>query len=232
MGRPREISTRQVINGIFYILKTGCQWRQLPKGFPAWTAVYYYFNKWRKDGTWVRMHNALRAIVRRKAQRHKHPTGACIDSQSVKVTATPGSRGFDAGKKVNGRKRHILVDTMGLVLVAVVTGANVQDRDGARLLLKQLSGSCKKLRKIWADGGYQGQLVEWVGKQFRFCLEVVLRPKETREFVLLPRRWVVERTFARLNHSRRFSKDYERLPESSEALIYIRMIGLMANRLA
>jgi len=223
---------RQVINGVFYILKTGCQWRQLPRDFPAWTAIYYYFDKWRKDCTWIRIHDTLRARVRRKSRRHKHPTGACIDSQSIKTTATPGSRGFDAGKKVNGRKRHILVDTMGLVLVVVVTAANVQDRDGARLLLSQLPGSCKKIRKIWVDGGYRGKLVEWVARKFKFCLEVVLRPQETRAFVLLPRRWVVERTFAWLNHSRRFSKDYERLTESSEALIYIRMIGIMANRLA
>jgi len=155
-----------------------------------------------------------------------------MDSQSVKCTAVPGERGYDAGKKVNGRKRHILVDTLGLLLAVVVTAASVQDRDGARLLLSRLPGGCKKLRKIWVDGGYAGRLLEWVTDHFRFSLAVVLRPRETRKFVLLPRRWVVERTFGWLNHSRRLSKSYERLTQTDQAWIYIAMTRIMLNCLA
>ena len=155
-----------------------------------------------------------------------------MDSQSVKCTAVPGERGYDAGKKVNGRKRHILVDTLGLLLAVVVTAASVQDRDGARLLLSRLPGGCKKLRKIWVDGGYAGRLLEWVTDHFRFSLAVVLRPRETRKFVLFPRRWVVERTFGWLNHSRRLSKSYERLTQTDQAWIYIAMTRIMLNRLA
>lgn len=232
MGRPRVVSLRQVINAILYVLKTGCQWRQLPREFPAWTAVYYYFSRWSCNGTWERLHHLLRARVREKCGRHKHPTAGCLDSQSVKGTAVPGPRGFDAGKLIKGRKRHILVDTLGLLLVVVVTVASVQDRDGARLLLRQLPGHCKKLRKIWVDGGYSGRLVAWVAERFKFCLAVVLRPKQTRQFVLLPHRWVVERTFGWLNHSRRLSKSYERLIRTDETWIYIAMTRIMLNRLA
>ena len=231
-GRPREVSLRQVVNAILYVLKTGCQWRQLPREFPAWSAVYYYFRRWSLDGTWKRIHHLLRSRLREQQGRHKHPTAGCLDSQSVKCTAVPGERGYDAGKKVNGRKRHILVDTLGLLLAVVVTVASVQDRDGARLLLGNLPGGCKKLRKVWVDGGYGGRLVEWVAERFKFCLAVVLRPKESRKFVLLPRRWVVERTFGWLNHSRRLSKSYEGLTRTDEAWIYIAMTRIMLNRLA
>lgn len=232
VGRPRQVSLRQVVNAILYVLKTGCQWRQLPREFPAWTAVYYYFYRWTQDGTWERLNHTLRSRLRQKGGRHKHPTGACLDSQSVKGTAVPGVRGYDAGKHVNGRKRHILVDTLGLLLTVVVTVASVQDRDGARVLLSRLPGGGKKLRKIWVDGGYAGQLVEWVAKRFAFCLAVVLRPKERKGFVLLPRRWVVERTFGWLNHSRRLSKSYERLTRTDESWVYIAMTRLMLERLA
>lgn len=226
------MSLRQVINAILYILKTGCQWRQLPRDFPNWIAVYYYFDLWRRNGTWERIHHVLRSRLRVQKQRHKHPTAGCMDSQSVKCTAIAGERGYDAGKKINGRKRHILVDTLGLLLTVVVTVGSVQDRDGARMLLSNLPGSCKKLRKIWVDGGYSGQLVSWVTEQFKFCLAVVLRPKESKKFVLLPRRWVVERTFGWLNHSRRLSKSYERLMKTDETWVYIAMIRIMLNRLA
>ena len=223
---------RQVINAILYVLTTGCQWRQLPREFPDWTAVYYYFYRWSGNGTWPRLYNLLRCRLREKYKRHKHPTAGCLDSQRVKCTGVSGQRGYDAGKKVNGRKRHILVDTLGLLLAVVVTEACVQDRDGARLLLRNLPGSCKKLRKIWVDGGYSGKLVAWVAERFWFCLAVVLRPKETRQFVLLPRRWVVERTFAWLNHSRRLSKSYECLTRTDETWIYIAMTRIALNRLA
>ena len=214
------------------MLKTGCQWRQLPREYPSWSAVYFDFRRWRLDGTWPRIHDTLRARRRRQLGRHQHPTAGCLDSQSVKGTSTPGARGFDAGKKINGRQRHILVDTLGLLRVVLVTAASVQDRDGARQLLRHLPGPCKRLRKMWVDGGYSGRLVEGVASRFQFVLSVVLRPKEVRRFVLLPRRWVVERTFAWLNLSRRLSKDDERLMPTSETWIDLAMIKLMATRLA
>ncbi len=161
-----------------------------------------------------------------------HPTAGCLDSQSVKTTAVPGVRGYDKGKQVNGRKRHLLVDTLGLLMVIVVTAASVQDRDGARLLLARLSGACKKLRLIWVDGGYRGRLLDWAAEHCHIRLQVVLRLGGQKGFVVLPRRWVVERTFAWLNHHRRLSKDYERLVSTSEAMVHIAMIRLMLRRLA
>jgi putative transposase len=225
---------RWVVNAILYVVVGGVQWRMLPHEYPKWPSVYWYFRRWTQDGTWQRIHDTLRAKVRRKDRRHKHPTAGCLDSQSVKTaaTATGCTRGFDAGKKVMGRKRHILVDTLGLLLVVLVSSAAVQDRDGARLLLCRLGGVGKKLRKLWVDGGYQGALLDWVAVHFRFRLALVLRPKEQKGFAVLPRRWVVERTFAWLSHQRRLSKDYERLPQSSEAFIYIAMTRLMLRRLA
>ena len=231
-GRPRTLDMRQVINSMLYVTVGGIQWRLLPREYPKWQSVYNYFRNWREDGTWQRIHDTLRAKVRQRAGRHKHPTAGCLDSQSVKTTAFGGTRGYDAGKKINGSKRHILVDTMGLLLAVVVTAASVQDRDGARLLLSHLGGACKKLRLIWVDGGYRGQLLQWVADYCRFHLQVVLRSDDQKGFVVLPRRWVVERTFAWLNHHRRLSKDYERLPSSSETFIYISMIRIMLRRLA
>ena len=232
-GRPRELDMRQVVNAILYLVVSGIQWRMLPKEYPKWQSVYYYFRCWRDAGTWRRIHDPLRADVRQQAGRHKHPTAGCLDSQSVKCTAVAGVRGYDSAKNVTGRKRHLLVDTLGLLLVVVVTTACVQERDGAKLLFQRLTGACKKLRRIWVDGGYRGPtLRDWVAQHCRFCLEVVLRTDDQKRFVVLPRRWVVERTFAWLNHHRRLSKDYERLPATSEALIYIAMIRLMLRRLA
>ncbi len=223
---------RQVVNAILYVVVGGIQWRMLPKEYPAWQSVYSYFRTWRNDHTWQRIHDTLRAEVRRRAGRHKQPTAGCLDSQSVKTTAVPGSRGFDKAKLIKGRKRHLLVDTQGLLLAVAVTPASVQDRDGARLLLARLDGACKKLRLIWVDGGYRGQLLDWVAEHCRFRLQVVLRPNEQKGFAVLPRRWVVERTFSWLNHHRRLSKDYERLETTSETMIRIVMIRLMLRRLA
>lgn len=222
---------RDVINGILYVVVGGIQWRMLPKEYPKWQSVYYYFRVWRDDGTWQRIHDTVRAMVRRRAGRHKHPTAGCLDSQSVKTTAVAGIRGYDKGKQVNGRKRHLLVDTLGLLMAVVVTAASVQDRDGAKLLVSRLPGACKKLRLIWVDGGYRGQLLDWVADRCRFRLQTVLRSDDQKGFVVLPRRWVVERTFAWLNHHRRLSKDYEGLTSSSEAMILIAMTRVMVRRL-
>lgn len=230
-GRPRKVELREVVNALLYLLLTGCQWRFLPHDYPHWRTVYGYFKAWQSAGTWFRVHETLRSQVRLKAGKHKHPTAASADSQSVKTTAVPSSRGFDAGKKIQGRKRHILVDTLGLMIALCVTTACVQDRDGIKQLLRAFGVHRKKLRKIWVDGGYRGQVLEWVKKRFRYCLEVVLRSDDKRGFVLLPKRWVVERTFAWLNNHRRLSKDYERFTNTSETMIQLAMIRLMLRRL-
>ena len=232
LGRPRSVEMRQVINAMLYIVATGVQWRMVPKDYPRWQTVYHYFRRWRDDGTWQRIHDTLRAEVRRRAGRHKHPTAGCLDSQSVKTTAVRGVRGYDKGKNVNGRKRHLLVDTMGLLLAVVVTAASVSDPAGARLLFARLGGACKKLRRLWVDGTYRGKLMAWVATHCQFLLQPVLRSDDMKGFVVLPRRWVVERTFAWLTQCRRLGKDYEWLPASSEAMIYIAMIRLMIRRLA
>src|SRR5512135_1659292 len=182
---------RQVVNAIVYVVVGGIQWRMLPKEYPKWQSVYSYFRDWKRTGTWKRIHDTLRAKVRQRAGRHKQPTAGCLDSQSVKTTAVPGSRGFDKGKLINGRKRHVLVDTTGLLMTVRVTAASVQDSVGARLLLARLDGAGKKLRRIWVDGGYRGQLLDWVAAHCRFRLQVVLRPEEQKRFAVLPRRWVV-----------------------------------------
>ena len=230
--RPRELEMRQVVNAILYVVVGGIQWRMLPTDFPKWQSVYYYFRLWRKSNEWQCLHDRLRAEVRRAAGRHKHPTAGCLDSQSVKTTQIRGVRGFDAAKNIKGRKRHILVDTLGLLLTIAVTAASTQEREGARMVFARLNGSCKKLRRIWVDGGYRGaSLAMWVAERCRFVLQVVLRGEEQIGFAVLPRRWVVERTFAWLSFHRRLSKDYEVLTNTSEAMIYIAMTRLMLRRL-
>lgn len=187
--------------------------------------------KRKNAGIWFRIHETLRCQERIRQGKKKHPTDGALDSQSVKTTAVPSARGFDAAKKINGRKRHILVDTLGLLIAVTVTTVSVQDRDGLKKLLKTFGVHRKKLQKIWVDGGYRGNIINWVKARFRYCLEVVLRSDDITGFFILPKRWIVERTFAWLLNHRRLSKDYERYQKTSETMIQITMVRLMLRRL-
>ena len=215
---------------MLYLLTTGCPWRQLPTSYPHWRTVYDYFGRWQSDGTLHRLHETLRAAVRRQAGRHKHPTAGCLDSQSVKSTSVPGSRGYDAFKRLTGRKRHLIIDTQGLLLAVQVTPANVSETAGAVLVLSRLPPSAKKLRLLWCDNGYFKTAFDSAAQK-RLELRVVERPAEQKGFAVLPRRWVVERTFAWLSRCRRLARDYEMQPRSSEALILLAMTRLMLRRL-
>ncbi len=233
-GRPPKYPRREILNAILYLVRTGCAWRLLPHDLPSWRIVYHYFRLWKLQGVWKRIHERLRKWLRRRERRHLQASAAILDSQSVKTTERGGEHGYDAGKKINGRKRHILVDTLGLLIIACVTAASTQDRDGARLVLKMLAHQCIRLRLIWADGSYAGELIEWVRQlrtRRRVKLEIVRRGDAQKGFVVLPKRWIVERTFGWLNRCRRLSKDYEYLTETSEAMIHVAMINLMVRRL-
>lgn len=232
-GRPREHSFRELLNAIFYLVRTACQWRNLPKDFAPWSTVYHYFRLWKRTGLWEQIHTHLREHLRQAEGRERQPSAAIIDSQSVKSTECSDERGYDAGKKVNGRKRHLLVDTLGLVLLVMVLPANIQDRDGARKLLETFFARKmrRRVQRIWADGGYAGALVEWTLRLWRCTVEIVKRT-DAHTFQVLPRRWVVERTFGWLGRYRRLNRDYERQAKTGETMVYLAMIRLMLTRLA
>jgi putative transposase len=232
-GRPRKTDLRDVVNAIFYRNRNGCTWRALPHDFPPWRTVYNYFQEWRDNGTWQRIHDALRDQTRRRAGRRRVPSAASIDSQSVKGAGAGGVSGYDGGKKVKGRKRHIVVDTLGLLLAVLVTGAGVDDGRAAPEVLGRLTEEQSfRLVKVWADQKYHNHaLYEWVYKNTCYYIEVVSRPKGVRGFTLLAHRWVAERTLAWLGRCRILAKEYERKAESSEAQIYISMTQLMLRRL-
>ena len=232
LGR-RPIDRRRIINAILYVVRTGCQWRMLPQNFPNWSTVYNVFWRWRNDGTWQKIHDALRAKARKAAGKKSTPTVAIVDSQSVRTAEGGEERGYDAAKKITGRKRHVAVDTLGLLLAVVVHAADWQDQDGAEWVLDKLGGQFQRIKVIFGDVAYgRGGLPGWVKDTFGWILQTVLRPVGVQGFVVLPKRWIVERTFAWLARHRRHSKDYEKTTASSEAITYIAMISLMSKRLA
>jgi transposase len=233
-GGRREVHCRRtIVDAIFYMVDNGIKWRALPTDFRPWSTVYNYFAAWEAAGVTQDVLDGLRDRVRLAEGRVAAPSAAIIDSQSVKAAETVGrpSRGFDAGKKINGRKRHIAVDTLGLLLVVRVTAASVQDRDGARPLLQQLATSCQRVRLIWADGGYAGKLVDFTRDTLRIVLQIVKRSDDATGFAVPPRRWVVERALAWITRHRRCARDYERLPAHHEAMVRWSMIRITSQRL-
>jgi transposase len=234
-GTPRQHGWRTILNAIFYIVKNGCVWRALPHDFPAWKTVYHYFRQFRKTGLWEQLNTLIREAVREKAGKQPQASLMMADSQSAKSAEGGEQRGFDGGKLVSGRKRNLLVDTLGLVVLAKVTAANVQDVHAGKQLFSAVAERPElltRLEKIIADGGYRGELIDWVQQNLHVVLEIVLKLGNQKGFQVLPKRWIVERTFAWITRNRRLARDYERLAESSEAFVYVAMIRLGLRRLA
>jgi putative transposase len=231
-GRRMKLPLREVVNAIRYVLRNGVRWRDLPHDLPAWQSVYYHFDKWRERSLWKKLNKRLRKRLRQRAGKNEQPSLGLVDSQSVKGSVHKGN-GYDGGKKVNGRKRHILVDALGLLLIVIVTKANVSDQAGLKVLLKSIENKFPRLGCIKADQGYRGEAFSaWVEQTYKRLLEIVKRPEGVKGFVLLPQRWIVERTLAWLGNYRRLSKDYEVLPQTSESFIYLAMVDIMTKRLA
>lgn len=233
-GRPEKHHRRAIVDALRYVTDNGIKWRALPPDFPPWQTVHGFFTRWSKAGVFERIRDRLREKIRVKAGRNPAPSAAVIDSQSVKAaeTVARAGRGYDGGKKIDGRKRHIATDTQGLLLVVLVTAANLQDRTAARLLLPALHAAHRGVRWVWADGGYtSADLVDWAKTTLRMTLDIVKKIVGQKTFVILPRRWVVERTFSWITQARRNVRDYERLPEHSAAFINLSMITIMTRRL-
>jgi putative transposase len=230
VARSRKYELREIFNAILYLVKTGCQWRLLPGDFPKWQIVYYYFRVWKSSAIIEVIHESLVEKIRKGKGKNEEPTVGIIDAQSVKNTLVScEDKGFDAGKKIKGIKRHILVDTLGLVLAVVIQSASVQDRDGAISVIEKMRESWKKIIKIFADSGYRGQLIKTVKTRFEIELEIIKR-NELHIFKILPKRWIVERTFAWIDTNRRNSKNYERLNNTSVAMVHLSAIRIMLNR--
>lgn len=234
-GRPREIPWREIMNGMFYMVKNGCVWRALPHDLPAWQTVYYYFRLFQKSQLWEKLNTIIREGVRVKEGREPQASAMIMDSQSAKSAEGGEKIGFDGGKLVKGRKRNLITDTIGLVVLAKVTAANVQDVHAGKQILVELKKRTElltRLEKIFADGGYRGDLLTWAKDELQAEIEIVLKLGDQKGFQVLPKRWVIERTNAWISRNRRMARDYERLAQSSEAFIYILMIRLGLRRLA
>ena len=232
-GRPAKYDRRDIVGAILYVARTGCSWRQLPHDFPPWEAVYFHFHRWAADGTTDRIHDAVRDAARDRVGRDPLASAGVVDSQSVPGAATvpAATRGYDAGKRINGRKRHLVVDTLGLLIVVMVTAASVQDRDSARVLTRAKM-AMPSLALVWADGAYSQRIRDLAARLARITVTVVAKPTAQRGFAPLPRRWVVERTHAWISGHRRLDSDDERRPDHAEAMIKWAMVGLMVRRLA
>ncbi|MDI3390793.1 IS5 family transposase [Streptomyces sp. B-S-A8] len=233
-GQPEVYCHRAMLDAVRYLVDNGIKWRAMPADFPPWDRVYAFFRRWRDHGLVKEFHDRLRNRLRRREGRDERPTAGVIDSQSVKADAVVGadSRGFDGGKLINGRKRHVVVDTLGLLLAVTVTAAGIGDRPAARVLLRQVADTHHQLALVWADGGYTGKLIEYCLTGLGLVLAIVQRRDKLRGFVVLPKRWIVERFFAHLMRSRRLARDFERSTTSAEAVIYWSMTMLMTRRLA